>query len=128
MRDLASIMIKLADEEKGGIGKKGIAGHRIEKTMTGADHARMEKALAQSREILERMGVPAGKQFLGILNAGHPGGMLPLTAETAGTLHDPRLPGNLYVADATILPKAMGNPPILTIMALSKKIAGTILH
>ena len=29
----------------------------------------------------------------------------------------------LYVADASILPKAMGNPPILTIMALAKKIA-----
>ena len=36
------------------------------------------------------------------------------------------LPANLYVADATILPKAMGNPPILTIMTLSKKIAGII--
>ncbi|MBR3279625.1 MAG: hypothetical protein IKG01_12110 [Lachnospiraceae bacterium] len=27
------------------------------------------------------------------------------------------------MADASILPKAMGNPPILTIMALAKKIA-----
>lgn len=32
----------------------------------------------------------------------------------------------LYVADATILPEAMGNPPILTIMALAKKIAAVI--
>ena len=28
--------------------------------------------------------------------------------------------------DATILPKAMGNPPILTIMALAKKIAALL--
>ena len=62
-------------------------------------------------------------EFLGTLNAGHPGGMLPLTKNERGTLHDPRLPENLYVADATILPRAMGNPPILTIMALAKKIA-----
>ena len=48
---------------------------------------------------------------------------LPLTATEKDNLHSGRLPENLYVADATILPKAMGNPPILTIMALAKKIA-----
>lgn len=42
------------------------------------------------------------------------------------TLHSPLLPENLYVADATILPEAMGNPPILTIMALSKRISRII--
>ena len=36
------------------------------------------------------------------------------------------LPDNLYVADATILPEAMGNPPILTIMALAKKMSEII--
>lgn len=64
--------------------------------------------------------------FLGTLNAGHPGGMLPLTAAEKDSLHHTCLPDNLYVADATILPKAMGNPPILTIMALSKKIAASL--
>ena len=39
---------------------------------------------------------------------------------------DPRLPENLYVADTTILPKAMGNPPILSIMALAKKMASML--
>lgn len=52
--------------------------------------------------------------------------MLPLTAAEKDTLHNPVLPDNLYVADATILPKAMGNPPILTIMALAKKIADIV--
>ena len=52
--------------------------------------------------------------------------MLPLTAAEKDTLHDPSLPDNLYVADATILPEAMGTPPILTIMALSKKIAEVV--
>ena len=58
--------------------------------------------------------------------AGHPGGMLPLTAAEKNSLHNPALPDNLYVADVTILPKAMGNPPILTIMALAKKMAVVI--
>ena len=121
MRNLASIMIKLADEEKG-----SIKGKKIDKTMTVLDQNRMDEAVLQCRDILERIGVPADRQFLGTLNAGHPGGMLPLTAAEKETLHNPVLPENLYVADATILPKSMGNPPILTIMALAKKIAGLL--
>ena len=117
MRDMASIMIKLADEEIG-----STDGRHIDKTMSASDHLRMEGAVAQSREILERLGVPEKEQFLGTLNAGHPGGMLPLTEREKDSLHSPLLPGNLYVADATILPESMGNPPILTIMALARKI------
>ena len=118
MGDMVSMMIKLADEEKGSIN-----GRRIDKTMTEADDTHMETAIRQTIEILERLGIPKEKQFAGTLNAGHPGGMLPLTSAEKDSLHSGRLPENLYVADATILPKAMGNPPILTIMALAKKIA-----
>lgn len=121
MENLASIMIKLADEERG-----STDGKTIDKTMTMNDHKRMNEAVLLCRDILLRLGVPFDQQFLGTLNAGHPGGMLPLTAEEKDTLHNPKLPENLYVADATILPKAMGNPPILTIMALAKKIAGLV--
>ena len=121
MSDLVSIMIKLADEETG-----GADGGRIDKALTPVDRGRMERAIAQSREILIRLGVPKEKQFLGTWNAGHPGGMLPLTAAEKDTLHNPSLPDNLYVADATILPKSLGNPPILTIMALAKKIAALL--
>ena len=41
-------------------------------------------------------------------------------------LHSPLLPDNVYVADATILPQALGLPPMLTIMALAKRIAKLI--
>lgn len=118
MQNIASIMIKLADEEKGSTN-----GRHIDKSMSSLDNVHMEKAVAECREILSRLGIPEEKQFLGTLNAGHPGGMLPLTEQECETLHNPTLPENLYVADATILPKAMGNPPILTIMALAKKMA-----
>ena len=121
MSNLVSVMIKLADEETG-----GADGKRIDKALTPVDRERMERAITQSREILIRLGVPEEKQFLGTWNAGHPGGMLPLTAAEKDTLHNPSLPGNLYVADATILPKSLGNPPILTIMALAKKIAALL--
>lgn len=119
---LVSMMIKLADEEKGSFSRR-----KLRKKMTDQDEQRMERAVEQCREILEKLGVPREEQFLGTLNAGHPGGMLPLTEGERETLHHPVLPENLYVADATILPEAMGNPPILTIMALAKKIARTII-
>lgn len=101
-------------------------GHGIEKRMGPSDRVRMQGAVAQCREILARLGVSEDKRFLGTLNAGHSGGMLPLTEREKDTLHDSRLPDNLYVADATILPKAMGNPPMLTIMALAKRMAGLL--
>jgi choline dehydrogenase-like flavoprotein len=65
--------------------------------------------------------------FLGTLNAGHPGGMLPFTAAEAASLHPARLPTNLYVADASLLPRSLGNPPILTLLALAKKVARAAL-
>ena len=113
--------IKLADEETG-----SISGKRIDKQMTEADHRRMEEAVTLVRRILIHMGIPEEKQFAGTLNAVHPGGMLPLTGAEKDSLHHSGLPDNLYVADSTILPKAMGNPPILTIMALAKKIAALL--
>lgn len=91
-----------------------------------ADHKKMAQAAALTRRILVRMGIPEEKQFLGTLNAGHPGGMLPLSAAEKDSLHPAVLPDNLYVADATLLPGSMGNPPILTIMALAKKIASVL--
>ncbi len=121
MKDVVSIMIKLADREFG-----STDGKTINKPMTNTDNKNMKKALELTRDIVERIGVPKEKQFLGTLNAGHPGGMLPLTAAEKDTLHNPALPANLYVADATILPKAMGFPPILTIMALAKRIASLV--
>ncbi len=121
MRNIASIMIKLADEGQGCVN-----GRKIEKNMTPDDWRHMDKAVSKCREILERLGIKEKDQFLGTLNAGHPGGMLPLTGADRRTLHSPLLPDNLYVADATILPKSMGNPPMLTIMALAKKIAALV--
>jgi choline dehydrogenase-like flavoprotein len=41
----------------------------------------------------------------------------------ASTFHDDRLPDNVYVADASLLPRSLGGPPILTIIALAKRVA-----
>ena len=122
MDGIASLMIKLADVEQGDVH----AGH-MTKTLTTTDHQYLKRGVEECREVLLRMGARKEDIFLGTLNAGHPGGMLPLTAAEAETLHSPLLPPNLYIADATILPQALGLPPILTIMALAMRIAKIII-
>ncbi len=116
--NIYSLMIKLADENRG-----GMARGRLQKALTAADRERLEEAVATCAEMFQRAGVDKGRLFFGTLNAGHPGGMLPLTAAQAKTFHDPRLPENLFVADASLFPASLGNPPILTIMAMAKRIA-----
>jgi choline dehydrogenase-like flavoprotein len=49
--------------------------------------------------------------------------MLPLTEDEADSFHHGRLPENLYVADATLIPESLGNPPILTIIAIAKRVS-----
>jgi choline dehydrogenase-like flavoprotein len=75
-----------------------------------------------STEILRRFGAAPQDVVLGTVNAGHPGGMLPLTRDSAASFHDARLPDNVYVADASLFPESLGNPPILTIVAMAKRI------
>jgi choline dehydrogenase-like flavoprotein len=116
--DIASIMIKLADSNRGAVSARG-----LDKRLTDRDKARLREAVETCTEILVRCGASRERVFLGTLNAGHPGGMLPLTAAERETLHPARLPANLYVADATLIPKSLGNPPILTIIALAKRVS-----
>jgi choline dehydrogenase-like flavoprotein len=116
--NIYSLMIKLADENRG-----GMTGERLEKTLSAADRERLGQAVDTCAAMFQRAGVDKSRLFFGTLNAGHPGGMLPLTAAQAKTLHDPRLPENLFVADASLFPASLGNPPILTIMAMAKRVA-----
>jgi choline dehydrogenase-like flavoprotein len=117
-RDLVGVMIKIADSNAGTVSPRA-----IEKYLSTRDRDRLDQGAQLGREILLRFGVDEGKTFAGTLNAGHPGGTVPLTAADVGTVHPSRLPENVYVADASLLPRALGNPPILTIVALAKRVA-----
>ena len=119
---ILSLMIKLADENRGSYG-----GGRLEKTMTPADERKIAAAVEICTDMFAHLGIPAKELFPGTLNAGHPGGMFPLTAAEREALHHDRLPDNVYIADASLLPRSLGRPPILTIMALSRKIARRII-
>lgn len=116
--DTVGLMIKLADSDQGSVTARGVT-----KTLRDVDHERLREGVEVCEEVLRRFGVEEGSVFLGTLNGGHPGGSLPLTRREAATMHDARLPDNVYVADATLIPRALGNPPILTIVALAKRVS-----
>jgi choline dehydrogenase-like flavoprotein len=109
-----SMMIKLADDGSGNMKTK---------RLTAADHSNLREGVEICRQILKRLGKKDSEIFTGTLNAGHPGGMLPLTEREAGTFHHGILPENLYIADATLLPRSLGKPAILTVMAMAKRAA-----
>jgi len=116
--DVVSLMVKLADENVGRL-KDG----KFEKYLSSLDKNRLHNGVEICTEILARFGVAKENIFLGTMNAGHPGGMLPMTETEAETFHHDRLPENLYVADASLFPRSLGNPPILTIMAMAKRVS-----
>jgi choline dehydrogenase-like flavoprotein len=118
--DIFSLMIKLADTNNGNISRG-----QVRKSLSEKDRLRLKEGVSCCREILHRLDRKDADIFLGTLNAGHPGGMFPLTEAETQTLHHQSLPLNLYVADSSLLPNSLGNPPILTIMALAKRI-GTL--
>lgn len=117
-KDILGIMIKLAESNEGSVTRRG-----VQKTLTATDREGLAAAQRVATEILCRLGAREEDLFLGTINAGHPGGSLPLTEREAVSLHHERLPHNLYVADATLLPRALGNPPILTIIALAMRVS-----
>ncbi|MDD5190763.1 MAG: GMC family oxidoreductase N-terminal domain-containing protein [Dehalococcoidales bacterium] len=121
--NIYSLMIKLADTNTGGIHRKG-----VKKYLSDTDRQRLDEGTEICKQIFERLGVRKADTFMGTINAGHPGGMLPLTEKEAQSLHDTRLPRNLFVADATLFPHSLGNPPILTIIALAKRISKKCLE
>jgi choline dehydrogenase-like flavoprotein len=117
-QNIATLMIKLADSEAG-----SVDGRRVRKGLTARDRDALAEATELCTQIFEAVGLRRHELFLGTLNAGHPGGTLPLTGEERQQLHADRLPENLYVADASLLPRSLGRPPMLTIMALARRIA-----
>jgi choline dehydrogenase-like flavoprotein len=116
--DIFSLMIKLADSNSGSISRE-----RVKKSLTEKDKEYLQEGVSLCTQIFRGMGIRSERLFLGTINAGHPGGMLPLTENEARTLHNTRLPENLYVSDATLFPRSLGNPPILTIAAMSKRVS-----
>jgi choline dehydrogenase-like flavoprotein len=115
------MMSKIRDEMSGRVLLDGT----IEKRMTAADQAKLEEAKALHRKLLVAAGVHPETIFDGPVEAGHP-------ACTAGIgrvvdEHQQTEIAGLYVADASVFPSPLGMPPILTIVAMSKRLSRHLL-
>jgi choline dehydrogenase-like flavoprotein len=116
------LMIKLKDEISGGINMEG----RISKPMTEQDQWRLNHASNLCRKILVQAGCRADSIFVGPLRGTHPSATVRI-----GELLDQDLQTairNLYVCDASTFPEALDRPTVLTLIALSKRLARHLLE
>ena len=115
--DILSIMVKTADECKGYIDDDG----EVYKTNTIQDIRYLAEGVATAGFILEKAGVDPKTIGSTVYRGAHPGGTAAI-----GKVVDSNLEtevSNLFVCDASVLPISPGKPPILTILALSKRLA-----
>jgi len=116
------VMIKLTDEISGEVEKSG----RVSKGLTPMDRERLTRAEAVAADVLGRAGCKPDSIFTTPLRGTHPsatvriGDMLTRELET-------EIRG-LYVCDASVFPRALGRPTVLTIVALARRLARTLEH
>ncbi len=118
--DIFSIMVKTPDEGKGYITDEG----QVIKTNTINDIRFMAEGCATAGMILEKVGVDPQTIVSTVYRGAHPGGTAAIGKVIDNNLETP-IKG-LFVDDASALPKSPGKPPILTILALSKRLADHI--
>lgn len=116
-KDVIGIMLKFADTCIGTIDSKG----NIEKTLTKVDVDLIKEGYQKAINILLKLGVSTDSIVATSLKGAHPGGTAAV-GEVVDNNFETEIKG-LYVCDASVIPEAPGRPPILTIVAIAKKVA-----
>jgi len=114
-RHTARIMIKIKDSQGGRLTARG----GVRKKLTGADLDKFLHGYANARRVLREAGATGIYKTWYL--AAHPGGTVKI-----GQLVDTNLQShyrNLYVCDCSVIPEAWGLPPVLTVVALGKRLA-----
>ena len=109
------LMTKITDDDAGRIDIDGT----IHKPLTENDVKKLEKGDETSRIILLQAGADPKSVCSMMARAGHPGGTAGI-GRVVNTDQETEI-SRLFVSDASVLPKAPGKPPVLTIVALSKR-------
>ena len=110
------IMTKIKDDCAGRVNMDG----SIEKTPTENDREKLQEGVRISKEILIKAGCDSELIFTDSPAGAHPGGTAAI-GKIVNTELETEIKG-LFVSDASVLPEAPGAPPILTIIALSKRL------
>ena len=119
-KDVMGIMVKIADEANGKIYENG----NIVKEITESDLNLLKEGYNKSVELLKAIGVEPSSLSSTPIRGAHPGGTAAI-----GRVVDKNLQTSvkgLFISDASVIPQAPGRPPILTIIALSKRLSKII--
>lgn len=112
------ILVKIGDESVGEVCADGT----VSKAVTQEDRKKFEQGGIVAREILRRAGAAEESMIkLGKIYGGHNGGTAAIGELVNSDLQTEV--GNLFVCDGSAMPLAPGLPPVLTIMALAKRLA-----
>jgi choline dehydrogenase-like flavoprotein len=118
---LLGIMTKVRDERTGEVKSDGT----VVKTLTRQDEQKLNEAHEINARILVAAGADPNTIFRGVYESGHP-----CCTAAIGEVVDGNQQthvADLYVSDASVFPSPLGMPPILTIVALSKRLASHLL-
>ncbi len=113
---LLGIMTKIRDESSGRVFEDG-----VRKPVTVEDRRRIEKGVEVSREILIEAGARESSIYTTRVRGAHLGGTAPIGGVVNRDL-ETEIEG-LFVGDASAFPSSPGEPPVLTIVALAKRLS-----
>lgn len=120
-KNMDGLMVKIKDEQGGRVNPDG----SVNKITTSGDKATMQRGVDIAEKILTGCGAKGSSITVTSPRGAHPGGTAAI-----GTVVDKDLKviktNNVYVADASVLPRSPGKPPIITIMALAKMLGKTL--
>jgi choline dehydrogenase-like flavoprotein len=118
--DILSIMVKTADDCRGYVDDDG----DVVKINTINDIRFLAEGVATAGFILREAGVDPTTIGSTVYRGAHPGGTAPI-GKIVDSNQETEIEG-LFVSDASVLPVSPGKPPILTILALSKRLSDYI--
>jgi choline dehydrogenase-like flavoprotein len=118
---MLGLMTKIRDESTGRVMSNGT----IHKALTETDKAKLDEAHEINKQILIAAGANPDTIFKTQYEAGHPACTAAI-GKIVDKNQESEIKG-LYVSDASVFPSPLGMPPILTIVAISKKLAKYLL-
>lgn len=114
-KDILGIMVMIKDDKSGRVTEKGVV-----KENTAHDIGLLTEGSSIAGAILTAAGVDTSTMVSTPAKGAHPGGTAAI-GEIVDTNLETEING-LYVADASVFPSAPGSPPVLTIIALAKRL------
>jgi len=116
VKDILGMMVMIKDDKSGIVTEKEVI-----KENTAHDVGLLTEGSAIAGAILESAGVDTSTIVSTPARGAHPGGTAAI-GEVVDTNLETEING-LYVADASVFPSSPGSPPVLTIIALAKRLA-----